>query len=66
MIRREEDGICYCSRCGKRQLDLYNMKKHAAFCGFDRTDISVLEEERSMGYRLEAEKDALVLSVCRP
>ena len=66
MIRRKSDGTVYCSRCGKRQLDLYNMKKHAAFCGFDQTDISVLEEERSLGYRLEAEKDALVLSVCRP
>ena len=31
MIRREEDGTIYCSRCGKRQLDRYNMKKHAAF-----------------------------------
>lgn len=35
MIRRKSDGTVYCSRCGKRQLDLYNMKKHAAFCGFD-------------------------------
>lgn len=66
MIRREEDGTIYCSRCGKRQLDRYNMKKHAAFCGFDRGELSVLVEGRSLGYRLEAEKGALVLSVCRP
>ena len=66
MIRRKSDGTVYCSRCGKRQLDLYNMKKHAAFCGFDQKDITVLEEERSLGYRLEAEKDALVLRICRP
>ena len=52
MIRRKSDGTVYCSRCGKRQLDLYNMKKHAAFCGFDQKDITVLEEERSLGYRL--------------
>ena len=66
MIRRKSDGFCYCARCGKRQLDLYNMKKHAAFCGFGDGKVLVLEEERSLGYRLEAEEGALLLRVCRP
>ena len=34
MIRSGKTGICYCGKCGKRQIgDRYNMNKHAQACG---------------------------------
>ena len=58
MIRSCKTGICYCGKCGKRQIgDRYNMNKHARACceGIGAKDEAVLVDEgRGWGYRLDS------------
>ena len=66
LISEKHNGY-FCGKCGKRILmDHYNAAKHAAFCGFDEVDEKNPVKENDFGYRLEAETDRLLLSVCRP
>jgi len=58
MIRSGKTGICYCGRCGKRQIgDRYNMKKHAQACceGIGvKDEVILMDEGSSLGYRLDS------------
>lgn len=69
-VKSPETGVCYCGRCGKRQLtDLYNMQKHAQICDprfSGKDEVRVVEEGRSWGYRLESAPGVLTLSICAP
>ena len=72
--------VCYCGRCGKRQLlDHYNVQKHEESCNLKPPgyrplpdDVVIVEEKNYWGYRLEAaEPDCgaggvLTLSICIP
>lgn len=79
MIRSGKTGICYCGKCGKRQIgDHYNMNKHAQACGEGigaKGEAVLVDEGSGWGYRLDsipggsAPKEApavLRLHICAP
>ena len=58
MIRSGKTGICYCGKCGKRQIgDRYNMNKHAQACGEGigaKDEVVLVDEGSGWGYRLDS------------
>ena len=58
MIRSGKTGICYCGKCGKRQIgDHYNMNKHAQACGEGigaKGEAVLVDEGSGWGYRLDS------------
>ena len=58
MIRSGKTGICYCGKCGKRQIgDRYNMNKHAQVCGEGigaKDEVVLVDEGSGWGYRLDS------------
>ena len=58
MIRSGKTGICYCGKCGKRQIgDRYNMNKHVQACGEGigaKDEVVLVDEGSGWGYRLDS------------
>ena len=58
MVRSKKNDICYCGRCGKRQIgDRYNMNKHAQICAAGvsvKDEVLLVEEDSGWGYRLDS------------